>query len=1036
VHFTRGRKKHKDISRAVFHSGLQHSARALRGYIGLPVSMLSFRTLRCIVSGNVTQVSRYLDLREEGQIAGPVLDVLIRDVLPCYGYTDLDDMINAIVNKRTRLQDVLAVEKRYEPETLWKSFDSMPWCGTGRQRKDYIWWSTVWLRVNLAQTLMLYNTQHLTPGKATQRILKDKIRIFIDAHVPVIRYLDSLDNPCDSAVDVSRVLSLYSGLGPSYYDIDRQHIRVSQHRVATRDTPLRVIQGAFPDMVWTPLEMVRRLEKGEELIEFLTWDPLNPPESERGAHKLYYACLLLLEQLERAAQDTQDSTVVTSLYFYYLAFVDFFYHVVHVYEQGDDLFLLHSGNTEMNSFWQLVYPYDTRAFTIYDCPDLFHVLVHIPLWGTQTNADFVASKLLQKTLPFSGQPRSLINMVLNNIQKSPGFYHMYQQIFWCMLSNAYPNQTVDQYRFDMKYLLRCYVICWTDQALLCELIGGHTRIKEAKQKQSTLGVDYVKKLRKDFSKTSSIILCAFRMYIVYLYEQNPHYVRILKLCIDLTRMKQQTYHMANLIRNSNVYAQDAFANARKKLARYNKKPDNGKVYRYKKDTCLGIILKPLCQQFESWILEAKRRYEEHLTTLDTLLKQGECHNVIRKRMLYPPTSFTHIFLDETKTFDEQVACAKKEASITLDILDSPKGLTWKENILNFVMRVAPGEWLSAQAISVLTLQRFGGIKTETVAAVVEMIQIYYTDDRCLPKQFETRIEDLNVPDINVLVWYFNCLALLNQVKLVPLDADTVRQIDYAMKYKRYRLFPGQHLDPQVYEVLISLCCRKIKTMMGSKHYGHDKVTYNMDRRIYTCTRSRGHKKRKVWGISDPVVDEDLSDDEEEEAPQQTNQDQRKDFQYIPCDGQQPMIRLNLRGFAMYYNGVRYQHCPRCASFHIFDWSNYSGSHDGSYRCAECREKEQSNQLVFKCAICKGTVQLDHTEKCQLTTTRLLVDPHDKSFDPIGKGHDVFETVYLCDRHYKHATRVNARVEKQYVLKYANQKQNKQMKKKNINKYRF
>jgi hypothetical protein len=983
---------------------------------------------RCIVGGNVTEVSHYLDLRKDDKLHGTIIDTLIRDVLPTTSYAKLDDIISAILNKTASLKDILAVEKRFEPETRWKTFEEFPWKQgiRGKRRQDYLWWATVWTRINLANALLLYCTQFMSQAKQQAHMLKRKIKLFIDAHVPVIRYLDSLNDPCDVNINVAKLCLLYKGVGPSHFDQDRRLITTTRERIQLRQRPLDVIQERFPEYVWTPLGMVRELENGNEFIDFIDWDPCEEVTLlDPGSHKLYYACLCLLTQISMVAttEEDIDEKVMTSLYFYYLAFTDFFYFIMHESPNqcATDNFLLDIGDTQTNSLWQVYYPYDTRAFTIYDCPDMFHVLSYIPLWGKQLNPEFLAGKFLQKTLPFSGQPRSLIEMVIREIKKNPAFHQSFQQILWCMLSNAYPQK---DYTFDMKHLVRCHQLVFTDCDVLCEAIGCKSQIALAKQQNKSK--KEISNLKTDITNGSLVILSAFRLYILFMIDSNPHYLDQANECIDINRMRLKTDKMVTIIRESNLLPDDAFARARKKLAR-SKKNNNKKVHRYKKGSCIGLILFHLSKQLEKEIYEGQKLYEEHLSLLNEMVEQGKTPQQIRDRMICPKTMFTPIFASSTP-FKEQLQEAKSEAEFCLDILYQPKGLEWKENVLNYVMRLPEDKRLTPLSVSVLTLPRYGGILPRSVGIVNKLISNYYSDDKCLPKYFEKNIDDLNVPDINVLVWFFNCLGIVEKIHLVPLDVDTVRDIDYAMKYKRFNLYPGQHLNSQVYEVLISICCKKIKTLMGTKQYGHGMVAYNMDRHIYTCTKSRGNKKRKVLGEEILIADGDEEDDEPQRGPAeagdepvQSNQDQRKDFQYIPCDGNQPMIRINIRGYALYFDDVRYQHCPRCGSFHEFEWTNYSGSEDGKYRCLECASEEITSELSLQCSICEGPVNINQSESQQLKVTRYLHDPHDEHFDPLNPDHDIFQQLYFCERHYKYAKYVAHKVNKFNLIKYTGKK---------------
>ena len=62
--------------------------------------------------------------------------------------------------------------------------------------------------------------------------------------------------------------------------------------------------------------------------------------------------------------------------------------------------------------FELYYPHDNRSMRAGDLPNMFNVLMHIPLWGEQNKSIFLAKEIMCKCLPFACQQRKVVKRIL------------------------------------------------------------------------------------------------------------------------------------------------------------------------------------------------------------------------------------------------------------------------------------------------------------------------------------------------------------------------------------------------------------------------------------------------------------------------------------------------------------------------------------------------------------------------------------------------------------------------------------------------
>jgi hypothetical protein len=299
-------------------------------------------------------------------LAVGVIDTLIRDVLPLPSYDTLDDIAYAIIGFKTTIADVLSVEPRQYNTPLWSVYH--PNAG--------IWWSTLWYRINIAQALCK------TTAKAEQ---------FIHSHKACIDYLESLPSKglLDHEIDVNRLQSLYQSAS-SLHDEDRSLVKMQRVRLQTKPTPLQIICDHYPLDPWTVEQMVSALERGSFVVPDCIWDKVPVRREAAAQYKIFMAAHCICYQCETYCKATSNTVLQDALYFYYLAFLDFFCQT-----RFDDQYLTTEAVQEgIVTPFEKVYPLDTRAFLADDLPNLYHILVGIPLYGQQSDPSFLIAKVI------------------------------------------------------------------------------------------------------------------------------------------------------------------------------------------------------------------------------------------------------------------------------------------------------------------------------------------------------------------------------------------------------------------------------------------------------------------------------------------------------------------------------------------------------------------------------------------------------------------------------------------------------------------
>ena len=689
--------------------------------------------------------------------------------------------------------------------------------------EKYSYWLIVWLRVNIGHLFAPNNK---------------KINDFVNAHLPIIRYLDAQDDPNDQNIAQME----YKSVGKSYHDEDRNYIQITTESYPIRPYFLELIRKHFPNLAWEPHEVTKysfkqNLKKLEE------------------SHT-YFASLTIMEQCAEMYKQTSNVDLQDALYFYYASFLD--------YLEGHDN-----------------YPFCNAGFLAYDLPDVLHILFQIPLAGEQTNCEFLLGKFLQKSLPFAGARRTIVDKLDLALEKNEAFWEIVSKVIFCALANMYPHYLSPSTKrdFNMSKLIQI--------------------------KKITSNREFLKHAFGDDSSNSYIVFTSFRMWILMTIHEQEHYLNL--GIIDWKLFKEQTLNTVHIIQQSS-FENETFSTLQTNLTDKTKQLKS-KIYRYRNKNMIGKI------------------YDNMINVLEKVIYKN-CANISQ--------------------IDEEI----------------------KLEILHHLIRVPKQEWMNLLCIKAIT-----NIGDDNLYLMSKLQEVYYTTAK--PKSFEAIIDLFTIKDFQILCWYMRIINTLNKIDFEILPLSMVKNIDHAMTTNKYILLPHTHITTDVYNVLFSICCGTIKTICGYREYGNTNVAYDIEKRLYLCSKI----PKKIHEIKE---DEEVFDMLEIDNERKKLRDKRKDFNHIPCKNN-PVFSIPLRGYMLIMEkNTRYLHCPSCASFHQFKWTNFKQDY---YTCDKCKISDYH----FTCHICAKVVPEHIALKCNMIIFKPLA---------LDGAYDSYQHLYFCKKHFR------------------------------------
>jgi len=764
---------------------------------------------------------------------------------------------------------------------------------------------TLWARVNLPQRMLKYY-ETLVHYDGFTRV---KLKRFVDAHLPLIM---------GKATE-------YTPLGISNYPDDLSYAKRTSRKIQLK--PLLPEEGW-----WDILGLAEYIKENTSVdVDHFEYDPLRNTGATRKTHSIYYACLHAIHD------DPENST---------LAFVDLFYHCLAA-GSFDDVFLVKS------EYWTRYCPMYTRPFTGDDLPDYFHMLFHITLKGEQAVPEFSFMNTLKKCMPFACQRRQLLDQIEKECApgqrycKNEAFWRVFSKIFWCCLAGTYPN-SVDAPR-DMRKLLRIKELC-ENRTLLLNALTRSTESTKAQTKEEK------KRVKKDREDNCLVVFTAFRLYVLHMASYNPHYVEYANYFINWESFHEETNNMAGEIRRSNLYTEDVFQEARILLARANKAKKR-EVYRYRKVSCAATMLYECNQILEKVVYPSTVYYTGELQMLQKYYENFDADTLESLRMIPCVNEYFHENYGNTTTehWKEILGKVIVTRQLYLAALERPLHIETKERILNSVIKIHPKDHLKVESLSLLMLPSYGGVKKHTICFMLKVIEMYY--ENVLPKAMRAVLDLIAIEDVRALAWYFSVCDAMEHFSFAPLDYHTVRDINQAMITKRYPMYTGQKLNQSVYNVVYTLCCRRVATMQGKNCFGHKDVAYDVRRNVLIC--NKGKNKSIEDKAAESVAVGIQTDKVKWKSERIRNKDMRLGFHDFPCNDQ-PVITIPLKTDMLILGKkakkkIRLMNCPRCAGLHTFDPMRYHG--DGTYCCEECakddltRHQSGSVTMVYQCAYC-------------------------------------------------------------------------------------
>jgi ribosomal protein L37AE/L43A len=866
--------------------------------------------------------------------------------------------------------------------------------------KDDPYEVTLWARVNLPGRML----QYLETLVHYNAIIRHKIKLFVDRHLPVVLksgpYVPlglSKEYPDDLSYVKRKTVEKLT-LKPAPYEDTCDVLRLAEDiRENWNDSQLWE-NFISPKITYHPLRSII------DLINV-------------KAYSVYCACIYVLHY------DSKRYLVQHS-------FIDLFYHCL-THDRMDDQYLLGKSN-----IWEKYLPSHVRCFTGDDLPDYFHVLLQIPLKGEVDVDDFPLMKIILKCMPFACQRRQLLvqieELCKDNISNSitnerfaenEAFWRFFSKIMWCCLSGAYPKGVT--VRPDFRKLMRIKYICTYKEILMDAL----TRRKAEEDADGDVLI--LKRIKKERENNCLIVFTAFRLYILHMASYNPHYVEYASEFVDWEAFEKETYDMGDVIRASNLFCEDVFAEARFLLKKTNKN-EKREVYRFRKHSCesamlfetnqiLEKVVYPNTVYYTNEIRELKRYFEsvteETFVDIKDLTKQF--HSV------YKYTK--HVCnVEEMKEILKKIILLRQ---VYLEALEKPLNVETKEKILNALVKVPENERLTAKYLSILMHENYGNIQAVTVCVMLNVIDLYRKD--ALPQVIKKEFDLIPIEDIRAVTWYFGVCVSLARVSFAPLDFETVSDINKAMINYRHPTFTGFELPQKVYDVIYTICCKSVATMLGKKCFGHRKVTFDVREKIILCNKAKKD-------ISDCITKGIAAGLQTEKIKWKTervrNRDMRLGFHGYPCNNQ-PVLIIPLKMHMLLIGNkakkiIRYMRCPRCACLHIFDPTRYQGD---SYCCEECAREDfkrhQSGSVVmtYQCSYCKVGGPSGHmagqTSKPRVRERDILIVVDAPKYDKNDFGvynklepDQYFQYLRFCRKCYKAAKRFNYIVTKEQLMK--------------------
>lgn len=919
---------------------------------------------------------------------------------------------------------------------------------------DYSWLLTIFIRINGAARI----AESFKEVVKRERALREKLQAFIDNHVQLAVHINSLDIDIysDDEIGIEHFNRYYKPMGKTRYKDDVLIMKRTYKLLPMSETPTEVFRRTFADLGLgfsvllkdDPLEhTIQKIEKmsNEQISEaylnednppFPDYCPYMPRKVDQiRAMMVYTACLEIIQEINTTylkveslkEKDPEASNcVLFALQKYKAAFAPLMFYMLN-YEKGAQVGALddrvadaHKNGGVESTPLDMWYPWPTTSLHCGDLPNLNHTLSSIALWGSQDIKEKVPIvRTMIKSLPFCCQRRKLIHNISENCMEE-SYWRAFSSFFWCTLSGLYPWA---ENRPGMCGLIRAQYMCENKEVML-----------DALRKEGEINKGLAQNDRTNH--TCRIVFTVFREYFLYMAGQNQGYVDVATQRMNWDEFKEETIRLGNELRRSirleHAADDDPFHYARPAMEKAGGS-SKSKVHRFRKHPFPKTIQEKSDEILDE-IYVARKVVKSQLSVLRAAQVSEEIPLDTLRRLPLFREAEAEIDPSDDVGFSETIGKAIRDTEGHQHLFEYELPAEIKVNIINYLLRLSPPERLRFDALLDPSL---GGVSRAAVHVLHRCYEIYQM--RSAPKDLRAQLKSVKFKDQAVINWYFNILTKIERISLMPLDAETTERINYAMRTQRFCMHPMEELPADAFKVYYTLCCGTIKSMpvaekpqkKAQRIFGTIEVSYNPAIKNYVCvkkvkkTPQNGAKRRKtddggsgadsevpLEALLEPTMDKKLKTALSKEATKE-----RKRMNTLPCKDQ-PVLGIDIYGYALMITAsdgkgtTRVQHCPRCATLHVYK-HEYWGPE--GYLCEYCTEESQVCQDVQRCAACQVMAKKGST-MTMVDVVRSEVDPHDEEWNQYDYPLSCYETLYFCRKHSYNARKDGYRgVTKEFMI---------------------
>jgi len=698
-------------------------------------------------------------------------------------------------------------------------------------------------------------------------------------------------------------------------------------------------------------------------------------------YSLYCVCTLRVDECWKLIHTKNVATdLADAAWVYILAFIDLFAYC-RKNKRWDDEFMLKVIPSIELSPLEYFYPHPERGFHEGDLPDLFVVMIRdIVGFGDQKEFSNDMGSMMQKCMPFAGQRRNLYG-VIEPATLNKSFWRVFSRIMWCMLMGTYPGS---KDRPSGKKALLFYNIC-SRRDLMVQILKPIISQKA--------------------NRSCTVVFTAFRLYMGYMALENDHFIQVCQFP-NWKAVWDDSMEMARKVRASTYFAPDLLSDARLNLENHikNAKPQ---VFRYRKNSLTHKLADVFSKCIADHVFLALEKSRTDLYVMRNVLRcleEGKNHRDLLSKIK------NRTFVDKISRVGPQGSlwdCLQECISycrIQIKSLGEPLDSVVKNNILNLVVEMPYHLWYDIRTFRLLTMPEYGSLHPDTPSRVFQIVDLALNAG--MPRKIDEQVSYFDSKHIRVLAWYWNCVKIMDQFHIAPLDAIVTEKIDLVMKKNCYTRFPGlQELSDDAFTVFVTVCCQRIRCEK-SHSIGKDDVRFDETICDIVCKRSR-----EALTYKSPKPTMDTSEYKKRVRAYKTA------FYRIPCHNQ-PVLRLNIRGHMLIHKSKRskqerYMHCPRCGAFHKIITECWRLS---DYACPDCVKKSALNNLYWDCAYCHRPInsrwkKFSTSEKQKWVEPRTFLDvkrptkgsdPQDPFWDPDQNPLGVIQRLCFCTSHFNAA----------------------------------